>query len=269
MSSGVIIKTPEEIEFIRQSSLLVGKTHAEVAKFIKPGVTTQKLNEIAESFIQDNGATATFKGYEGYPFGLCISVNSAIVHGFPSKYELKETDIVSIDCGVTKNGFIGDSAYTYALAGVEGEFLRLLRITLECLKIGITFAAPGKRIGDIAYSIQNHAEKNGYSIVRELVGHGVGKNLHEKPEVPNYGKPGNGMKLEVGMTLAIEPMVNMGRKNIKMLNDGWTIVTADGKPSAHFEHTIAVTENGADILSSFEEIEKSIKENKDLKSING
>lgn len=265
----VYYKTQDEIEFIRESSLLVGKTLAEVAGHIKPGIRTIELDKIAEDFIRSHNAIPAFKGFGGFPASLCISVNQAVVHGIPTDYEIKDTDIISVDCGVLKNGYYGDSAYTFALHNVQGETVRLLRITLESLNIGINFAAPGKRIGDIGYAIQNHAEKNGFSVVRELVGHGVGKDLHEKPEVPNYGRPGNGMIIREGLVIAIEPMINLGKRNIRTLSDQWTIVTSDGKPSAHFEHTVAVTKNGPEILSSFEEIDKVIKKNSNIKSING
>lgn len=261
----IVLKTSEEIELIRISSLLVGDTHAEVAKHIKPGITTSALDKIAETFIRDNGGIPSFKGYGGFPASLCISVNEAVVHGIPGNYEIKPGDVLSVDCGVFKNGFHGDSAYTYLIEGEDlDEKVKLLKITLESLQIGCTFAAPGNKVGDIGYAVQNHAEKHGYGVVRELVGHGLGRNLHEKPEVPNYGKVGYGSGLKPGMTICIEPMINMGTKNVRTLSDKWTIVTADGKPSAHFEHVVAITEKGGEILSSFSKIEEEIKKNENL-----
>jgi methionyl aminopeptidase len=252
-------KTNEEIELIRESSLLVSKTHAEVAKAIQPGIATMELDRIAEEFIRDNGGVPAFKGYNGFPSTLCISTNEQVVHGFPGKYELKDGDIISVDCGVVKNGYYGDSAYTFAVGEVKPEVLSLLRVTKECLYKGIEMAVAGKRLGDLSEAIQEHAEKNGYSVVRELVGHGVGKYLHEAPEVPNYGKKGSGIKLQEGLVIAIEPMINMGKKNIRQESDGWTITTADKKPSAHFEHTVAVRAGKADVLSTFEYIEEVLK----------
>lgn len=252
----IIYKTSEEIELIRISSLLVSKTHAEVAKVLKEGVTTNYLNKIAEEFIRDNDAIPGFLNYNGFPYTLCISLNDQVVHGFPSKYELREGDIVSIDCGVVKNGYFGDSAYTFAIGEVSEESKKLLEVTKECLQLGIDKAVVGNRIGDIGYAVQEHAEKHGYGVVKELVGHGVGKNLHEKPEVPNYGKRGSGIKLEEGMVIAIEPMINAGRAGVKFWEDGWTVSTVDKKTSAHFEHTIAIKKGKADILSTFEYIEE-------------
>lgn len=252
----IIYKTSEEIELIRISSLLVSKTHAEVAKVLKEGVTTNYLNKIAEEFIRDNDAIPGFLNYNGFPYTLCISLNDQVVHGFPSKYELREGDIVSVDCGVVKNGYFGDSAYTFAIGEVSEESKKLLEVTKECLQLGIDKAVVGNRIGDIGYAVQEHAEKHGYGVVKELVGHGVGKNLHEKPEVPNYGKRGSGIKLEEGMVIAIEPMINAGRAGVKFWEDGWTVSTVDKKTSAHFEHTIAIRKGKADILSTFEYIEE-------------
>jgi methionyl aminopeptidase len=256
------LKTAEEIELIRQSSLLVSKTHAEVCKFIKPGITTIELDKIAESFIRDHGAAPAFKGYRGFPYTLCVSVNEQVVHGFPSSREIREGDILSIDCGVAMNGFYGDSAFTYPIGEVTTEAKQLLKVTLESLEKGIEQAVPGKRIGDIGYAVQYHTEKlHGYGVVRELVGHGVGKKLHEEPDVPNYGKRGNGLRLVPGMVIAIEPMINLGTYRIRQLKDGWTIITADGKPSAHFEHTVAITEKGSQALSNHELIFDEIKKN--------
>lgn len=253
-------KTSEEIELVRESSLLVAKTLAEVAKIIKPGITTLAIDKVAEEFIRDNYALPAFKGYNGFPNTLCISVNTQVVHGIPGKYELKEGDIVSVDCGVLKNKYYGDSAYTFAVGEVKESVLQLLKVTRECLYKGIEMAVIGKRVGDIGEAIQSHAEKNGYSVVRELVGHGVGRSLHESPEVPNYGKRGTGQKLQRGIVIAIEPMINLGKKEVKQENDGWTITTTDGFPSAHYEHTVAVGKEKADILSTFKYIEDVLKE---------
>ena len=253
-------KTKEEIELLRLSSLLVGRTLATVAREIKPGVTTAAIDKIAETFIKDNGGQPAFKGYRGFPGTLCVSPNSQIVHGIPGKYVLQEGDILSVDCGVLMNGFYGDSAFTFPVGNVKPEIMKLLRVTKESLYKGIEKAIAGGRLGDISEAIQFHAESNGFTIVRELVGHGVGINLHEDPEVPNYGRKGSGPKLAEGLVIAIEPMVNMGKRNVRQERDGWTITTADGLPSAHFEHTIAVGKNGADILSSFVEIEQVLEE---------
>ncbi len=257
------LKTDEEIEIQRQSSLLVGKTLAEVAKHIKPGIKTSYLDKIAEEFILDHGAVPGFKGYGGFPGTLCISVNDEVVHGIPGERELIDGDIVSIDCGTLMNGFYGDSAYTFAVGNVDAEILELLKRTKESLYLAIEQAMAGKRIGDIGFAVQKHVESFGYSVVRDLVGHGVGRSLHEKPEIPNYGKRGSGIKLKKGMCLAIEPMVNMGVKEVTQDNDGWTIRTADGKPSAHFEHDVAVRNDKADILSTFEYIEEVLNKKVD------
>jgi methionyl aminopeptidase len=256
VAKGLYYKTKEEIELIRESSLLVGKTLAEVAKVIKPGVTTLSLDKVAYEFINDNKAVPAFLNYSGFPNSLCISVNAHVVHGIPNKYELKDGDIVSVDCGVVKNKFFGDSAYTFAVGDVKSEILDLLKVTKESLYKAIEVAIVGKRIGDIGEAVQTHAESYGYSVVRELVGHGIGQSLHESPEVPNYGKKGSGLKLQEGLVIAIEPMINMGKKAIIQENDGWTIRTADNLPSAHFEHTIAIGKEKADILSSFKYIEE-------------
>lgn len=250
------IKTDEEIEIQRYSSLLVGKTLAEVAKIIRPGVKTIKLDKIAEEFIRDNGAVPGFKGYGGFPATLCVSVNDAVVHGIPDETELKDGDIVSVDCGTIWGGFYGDSAFTFPVGDVDEETLLLLERTKQSLYLGIDQAVAGKRVRDIGYAIQFYVEGFGYSVVRDLVGHGVGRNLHEDPEVPNYGRMGTGPKLKAGMCIAIEPMINLGVKEVFQGGDGWTIRTADRKPSAHFEHDVAIRHGKADILSSFEEIEK-------------
>ncbi len=258
-------KTKAEIELIRESSLLVSKTLAEVAKIIKPGISTFELDQFAEKFILDNGATASFKGYQDFPFACCISVNDAVVHGFPTKDVLKDGDIVSVDVGAFKNGFHGDSAYTFAVGEISAEVKQLLRVTKESLYKGIEKAIHGNRVGDIAYAVQQYTEKeHGYGVVRELVGHGLGRKLHEEPQVPNYGKRGTGAKLKEGMVIAIEPMINMGTKNVYHDKDGWTIKTEDGKPAAHYEHTICIQRGKADILSSFTEIEAAEKANSNL-----
>ena len=253
------IKTNEEIEIQRQSSLLVGKTLAEVAKNVRPGITTRELDKVAEMFILSHGAIPGFKGYGGFPATLCISVNDAVVHGIPGDQVLKDGDIVSIDCGVLMNGFYGDSAYTFAVGEVDEEVLKLLQRTKESLDLAIEQAIAGKRVGDIGNAVQSYVEGFGYSVVRDLVGHGVGRNLHEKPEVPNYGRRGSGIKLKTGMVLAIEPMINLGVKEVIQEKDGWTIRTADSKPSAHFEHDVAVKNGKADVLSTFEYIEEVLK----------
>lgn len=252
----IYYKTAEEIELLRESNLLVAKTHGEIAKVIGLSVSTAKLDKIAEECIRDNGGVPAFLGYGGFPNTLCISINSMVVHGIPSEYELREGDIVSIDCGVLMNGYYGDSAYTYTIGEVDPEVEKLLRVTKEALYLGIEKAIVGNRLGDVSYAVQNHAESNGFSVVREMVGHGVGKKLHEKPEVPNYGKRGRGIKLKKGLVIAIEPMINMGKKEIYQENDGWTVKTKDGKPSAHFEHTVVVCHMKADILSSFKYVEE-------------
>jgi methionyl aminopeptidase len=249
-------KTEEEIELIRESSLLVGKTLAEVAKIIKPGITTLDLDAIAEEFIRDNGAEPTFKGYDGFPNSLCTSVNDVVVHGIPDNRPLENGDVVSVDCGVFKNGFNGDSAYTFQIGEVDRAVKQLLEVTKESLNKAIEACLVGNRIGDIGNAVQTHAESYGYGVVRELVGHGLGRELHEKPEVPNYGKAGRGLKLRNGLVIAIEPMINLGDRRITQLNDGWSIVTLDGKPSAHFEHDIAIINGKPEVLSTFKYIEE-------------
>ena len=257
----IFYKTGEEIERIRKSSLLVGKTLAEVAKKIKPGVSTLELDKLAEEFIKDHGAEPGFLGYGGFPNSLCTSVNEAVVHGIPNDKPLENGDIVSIDCGVLLDEFYGDSAFTFEVGEVSAEVKKLLEVTRACLDLAVQQTVSGNRTGDIGFAVQHHAEKNGYGVVRELVGHGLGRGLHEKPEVPNYGRKGKGHKLKPGIVLAIEPMINLGRKEVTQLPDGWTIVTKDKLPSAHFEHDVAIMTNGkTEVLSSFEEIEKVIKE---------
>jgi methionyl aminopeptidase len=258
----IYLKTDEEIELMRVANLLVGATLAEVAKNIMPEVTTRQLDKIGEEFICDHGAVPLFKGYNGFPNALCISINENVVHGIPNSYRLKEGDIVSIDCGTRVNGYCGDSAYTFEVGDVAPEVRKLLQTTKESLYVGIANAVEGKRIGDVGHSIQTYCESKGYSVVRELVGHGIGKNMHEAPEVPNYGKKGYGVLLKNGMCIAIEPMINLGTKNVKFEKDGWTVRTADRKPSAHFEHTVAIRQGKADILSSFDLIEQ-VLENKE------
>ena len=258
-------KTREEVELMRESSLLVGKAHALVAAAIKPGVTTLYLDTLAETFIKDNKGTASFKGYNGFPFACCISVNDAVVHGFPSKSELKDGDVISVDIGVFKNGFHGDSAYTFAIGDVSTEIKKLLRVTKDSLYKGIEKAVHGNRVGDIANAIQTYTEReHGYGVVRDLVGHGLGRHLHEEPQVPNFGKRGTGAKLKDGMVIAIEPMINMGTKDVFHDKDGWTIKTADGKPSAHYEHDVCIRKGKADILSSFVETEAAERANAEL-----
>jgi methionyl aminopeptidase len=258
----VHIKTDEEVELLRESSLLVGKTLAAVAERVKPGVTTLQLDAVAEEFIRDHGAEPGFKGYGGFPNSLCTSVNEAVVHGIPNDKSLVDGDIVSVDCGVLKNEFYGYSAYTFAVGEIALEVQQLLEVTKECLQKAIEQAVVGKRIGDIGFACQQHAEQHGYGVVRELVGHGLGRSLHEAPEVPNYGRRGNGPRLMDGMVLAIEPMINLGRKEVFHEEDGWTIVTSDRKVSAHFEHDIVVRKDQADVLSSFDEIEKVLQQQK-------
>lgn len=252
----IYLKTPEEIALLRASNQLVGKTLAEVAKHIRVGITTLELDKIAEDFIRSNGALPGFLGYGGFPNTLCISVNDQVVHGIPSNYALKEGDIVSVDCGVLQNGYYGDSAYTFCVGKVDEKVKKLLEITKESLSLGIDSAQHGNRIGDIGFAIQQHCQKAGFSVVRKLVGHGVGKNLHEDPEVPNFGKKGQGVLLKEGMVIAIEPMINMGNRDVVQEKDGWTIRTIDRKPSAHFEHTIAIRKGKAEILSTFDYIEE-------------
>lgn len=263
----IYYKTQSEIELMRQSAQLVGKAIAEIAKLIKPGITTGKLDLVGEEFIRDNGASPSFKNYKGYPYALCISVNDAVVHGFPNGQELKEGDIISVDVGVFKNGFHGDSAYTFAIGDPGDEVLKLMKVTKESLYKGIEQSVSGNRVGDISFAIQHYCEKeHKYGVVRELVGHGLGKHLHEDPQVPNYGKRGSGPKMKEGMVIAIEPMVNLGVKEVWYDDDGWTVRTKDGKVSAHYEHTVCIQKGRADILSSFEDIETAEKENPALNS---
>ncbi|HZY36839.1 MAG TPA: type I methionyl aminopeptidase [Mucilaginibacter sp.] len=258
--SKISYKSVEEIELIRESSLLVSKTLAEIAKVIRPGLKTIELNKLAETFIRDNGGVPAFLNYHGFPYSLCISMNDQVVHGFPGKRELVEGDLVSVDCGVILNKYIGDSAYTFAIGDMSDSIKKLMRVTMECLDLGVAKAVAGNRVGDIGYAVQEHAEKNGFGVVKELVGHGVGLQLHEKPEVPNYGKRGSGIKLEEGMVIAIEPMINAGKSRVKFWDDGWTVSTADGRPSCHYEHTVAIKKGKPDILSTFSYVDEVLKE---------
>jgi len=250
------IKTDEEVQMLREANLLVSKTLAEIARFIRPGVTTIYLDTIAETFIRDHGGVPGFKGHGGFPGTLCTSVNDEVVHGIPSENTLKEGDILSVDCGVILNGWYGDSAYTFPVGEIDEKVSRLLEYTRASLEEGVKKAVAGNRIGDISYAVQSKAESGGYSVVRELVGHGIGKRLHEPPEVPNFGKRGSGQKMERGLVICIEPMINLGKKETKQMRDGWTIKTADGNPSAHFEYAVAVDNGMAQVLSTFDYIEE-------------
>lgn len=252
-------KTSEEVELIKKSADILGRAHGEVAKHVKEGVKTSFLDKVAEEFIRDHDGVPSFKGYNGFPASLCISVNEVVVHGFPSQYELKDGDIVSIDCGVFHQGFHSDSAYTYPIGEVSPSIIELLTATRDSLCLGIEQAVFGNRIGDIGFAIQKFVEAKGYTVVRELVGHGLGKSLHEAPEVPNYGKKGSGIPLKSGMVIAIEPMVNLGTRNIVQERDGWTIRTADRKASAHYEHTVAIFENKTEVLTTHKYIEENFK----------
>ena len=253
------LKTQEEVELLRENNLLVSATLAEVAKHIKPGITTLHLDAIAEKFIRSHGAVPGFLGYGGFPNTLCVSVNEQVVHGIPSDYALREGDIVSVDCGTIMKGFYGDSAYTFAVGRIEPEIQQLLDVTKEALYKGVAQAKAGNRVGDISAAVQEHAEKNGCSVVRELVGHGLGRNMHEDPEVPNYGARGRGPLLKEGMVICIEPMINLGTKYVVFERDGWTVRTRDRKPSAHFEFAVAIGKDGADVLTDFSIIENALK----------
>lgn len=258
-------KSNAEVELIRQSCQLANDSIAYVAAMIKPGVSTMELNDKADEFIRDHGGIPNFLNYHEYPYACCISVNDAVVHGFPTKDPLKEGDIISIDCGALKKGFHGDTAYTFALGEISAEVKQLLRVTKDALYKGIEKAVVGNRVGDISFAVQDYTERRfGYGVVRELVGHGLGKDLHEDPQVPNYGKRGKGNKLKDGLVIAIEPMINLGGKEVYNDKDGWTVRTADGKPAAHYEHTVCVRKNKADVLSSFDSIEAAEKANPNL-----
>jgi methionyl aminopeptidase len=252
----MVLKSAEEVEILRENAIIVSKTLAEVAKNIEPGVKTITLDRIAEEFIRSQGAVPGFKGYRGFPNTLCISLNEEVVHGIPGERVLKNGDIVSIDCGCRKDGYYGDSAYTFTVGEVRKEVLLLLKRTRESLFRAVDVAVAGKRVGDISAAVQEFVESFGYSVVRELVGHGIGRQLHEKPDIPNFGRKGSGMKLQEGMTICIEPMINLGTKNVVQANDGWTIRTADKMPSAHFELTVAVAKGKADVLSTFRYVEE-------------
>jgi len=254
-----LIKSKEEIELIRESALLVSKTLGMLAAEIRPGINTLHLDSLAETYIRDHGAVPGFLGLYNFPNTLCISPNSQVVHGIPNKDEVKEGDILSIDCGVLKNGFYGDHAYTFEVGEVKNEIKNLLKVAKESLYLGIAEFKKGNRTGDVGYAIQNYNESNGYGVVRELVGHGLGREMHEKPEMPNYGKRGSGKKLIEGMVVAIEPMINMGTHKINQLKDGWTILTADSLPSVHFEHNIAIIDGKPNLLSTFDYIYESLE----------
>lgn len=245
----IIGKSKKELEKMRAAGRLVGQVLAELRKMVKPGVTTLEVDYAAEKMIRDAGALPTFKGYNGFPFSICASVNEQIVHGFPSAYELKEGDIFSIDCGATLQGYVGDTATTVPVGEVDEDKLKLIQITDECLERAIQQCRAGNHLGDIGWAVQQHAEANGYSVVRDYVGHGIGRRMHEDPQIPNYGRPGLGPKIKAGYVFAVEPMVNQGTHFTKVLGDGWTVVTVDGKPSAHAEHTIAITEDGPEVLT--------------------
>lgn len=261
----IYYKTNEEIELLQKSNSLVSATLAEVAKAIKPGITTKHLDQLAETFIRDHHGIPAFKGYKGFPYTCCLSVNNAVVHGFANDIPLKDGDIISVDTGAVLNGFVGDSAYTFAIGEIPNEVKQLLKVTKESLYKGIEMAIVGNRLGDISWAIQEYTEKkHGYGVVRELTGHGIGRSLHEEPEVPNYGRRGNGLKLQNGLVIAIEPMINLGKKEVFCDDDDWTILTSDGKVSAHFEHSIVVRKQAAEILSTFKEIEANEKLNINL-----
>lgn len=249
------IKSEEEVELLRASNMLVSRTLGMLAGYIRPGISTLELDELAETYIRDNGGTPGFKNYNGFPSTLCTSVNEAVVHGLPSDYRLKDGDIISVDCGVILEGYYGDSAFTFPVGEVDSKVIRLLEVTRESLEAGVRAAVAGNRVGDISYAVQTVAEKAGYSVVRELVGHGIGKRLHESPEVPNFGRRGAGPKLDKGVVICIEPMINMGRRDTIQCGDGWTVKTVDGKPSAHFEYAVAVDRGKADVLTTFEFID--------------
>lgn len=255
----VIYKTADEIELIRESAVILGKAHAEVTKCIRPGIKTIELDRVAEEYIRDNNGVPSFKNYNGFPGTLCISLNDQVVHGIPGDYELKDGDVVSVDCGVLLNGFHSDSAYTYCVGESDPKVEALLKATKESLYKGIEKAVSGGRLGDISFAVQDYVEQKGYSVVRELVGHGIGRKLHEAPEVPNYGKRGKGLKLKEGLVIAVEPMINLGKKEVVQEADGWTIRTIDRMPSAHFEHTVAVAKGKVDVLTTFEYIEKELE----------
>ena len=255
-----LVKNAEEIELIRANSQLVSRTLAEVAKRIAPGVTGLQLDKMAEEFIRDNGATPAFLGYEGYPNALCVSVNEVVIHGIPTDYAFREGDIVSVDCGTRIKGYVGDSAYTFAVGEISDEAKQLMRATKECLRRGVAQAVEGNRVGDISYAVQSYAEGLGYSVVRTMEGHGIGTKVHEKPGIPNYGKRGAGKKLIRGMTLCIEPMINAGKKDVVLERDKWTLRTKDRRLSAHYEYAVAVGKNAPDILTTFDYVEEVLRQ---------
>ena len=257
----IIYKTPEEIEIMREAAQIVSRTLGLIAKHVKPGVTPLELDKIAEDYIRSQDAEPGFLGLYDFPNTLCISINDAVVHGIPNSEPLNEGDIISVDCGSIYKGYYGDHAYTFEVGEVSPEIKKLLKVTKECLDLGIAEAKIGNRIGDIGFAIQQHAEKNGYGVVRDLVGHGLGTTMHEEPQVPNYGRRGRGKKIQNGLTIAIEPMINMGTEKVVQLDDKWTIVTEDGLPSAHFEHDIAVVNGKPEVLSTFKYIEEALKKN--------
>ena len=253
----IIGKSKRELDKMRAAGRLVGEVLQKLREMTKPGITTMEIDREAEKMIRDAGALPTFKGYNGFPYSICASVNEQIVHGFPSKYVLQEGDIFSIDCGVTLEGYVGDTATTVPVGHVNEDKLKLIRVTEECLQRAIQQCRPGNHLGDIGWAVQQHAEANGYSVVRDYVGHGIGRKMHEDPQIPNYGKPGKGPKIKRGYVFALEPMVNLGSLHTKTLKDGWTVVTVDGQPSAHFEHTVAITEDGPEVLTK---VRPTIKE---------
>lgn len=254
----IYYKTKEEIGLMRESAQVVSRTLGEVAKLVVPGVTPKELDKVAEEYIRSQGAVPGFKGYNGYPATLCCSVNEQVVHGIPGDAPLKDGDIISVDCGAILNGFHGDHAYTFMVGEVSEEIKQLLKVTEESLFLAIDQCFAGKRLGDIGFAVQHHAESHGYGVVRELVGHGLGKNLHEEPEVPNFGRRGDGKRLKEGLVLAIEPMINLGTHRVVQLDDGWTIVTQDRKPSAHFEHDVAIVNGKPDVLSTFKYVHEAL-----------
>ncbi|MEA2176314.1 MAG: methionyl aminopeptidase [Blastocatellia bacterium] len=255
----IIGKSRREIEKMRAAGQLVGRVLQELRRMVEPGVTTLEVDQAAEKMIRDAGALPTFKGYHGFPFSICASVNEQVVHGFPSNYKLKEGDIFSIDCGATLEGFVGDTATTVPVGKISEELRHLIRVAEESLELAIEQCREGKHLGDIGWAVQNHAESHGYTVVREYVGHGIGRRMHEDPQIPNYGTPGKGVKIRNGYVFAVEPMVNIGTQRTKVLADGWTVVTLDGKPSAHVEHTIAITEDGPQVLTRVAEAKEPVE----------
>ena len=256
----IFLKNQEEINLIKESAQILGKTFGIIAKAIKPGIKLKVLDKLAEEFIGDQGGKPSFKGYQGFPASICTSINETVVHGIPNERILQENDIISVDCGVSYKGFHSDSAFTFPVGEISPAAKQLLRITKEALYLGIDQATAGKRIGDIGQAVQDYVNKHGYSVVRDLVGHGIGQHLHEDPQVPNYGKQGNGVQLKQGMVLAIEPMINMGKAHVRQAKDGWTIVTLDHGLSAHFEHTVAIGKEQAEILTTYQYIEEALKD---------